>query len=231
MKERLAHAEERLDERVHDPAELAHSLAQVAAVNRFLGGTRAALRALASCVPATGRVRVLDAGCGSGDVTLAVARRLQEMGRNAELVAVDLHAQILALARRRLAGAPNVWLARADARALPFDAGAFDMAFMSLTLHHFEGDDPVVVLRELGRVARVVVINDLERAWPNYAGARLLALTVWAGNRLTRHDGPLSVLRSFTAPELAQLARRAGLVDVQVRRRFFYRLVLTARSR
>src|SRR5690606_13028054 len=93
-----------------------------------------------------------------------------------------------------------------------------------------DDDAPVRVLRELGRVARAVVINDLERNWQNHVGAQVLARTLWARNPLTRHDGPLSVLRSFTAAELASLAHGAGLQDVRVRRYFFYRLVMTARS-
>ena len=230
MKQRLAHAEERLDAPVHDVAELAHSLTQVAAVNRFLGGTRAALRAIDDALPGTGTIRILDVGCGSGDVPAEVARRLRRAGRDARIVAVDLHPQILAIAAQRLGSEPRVALARAHARALPFPPRAFDIALMSLTLHHFEDEAQLAVLRELGRVARVVIINDLERCWPNYAGARLLALTLWAGNRLTRHDGPLSVLRAFTARELEQMGRDAGLANVRVRRRFFHRLVLTGRA-
>lgn len=230
MKTRLAHAGERLDERAHDPAVLAHSMQQVAQVNRLLGGTRAVLRAVHEVIPAHGLIRIVDVGCGSGDVTAAVADDLQRKGREAIILAGDLHPQILELAQCRLQHRPNVSLARLDARALPLRRHAFDVALMSLTLHHFEDNDPVAVLRELGRVARVVVINDLERCWSNYAGARLLATTLWAGNRLTRHDGPLSVLRSFTAAELVAMAQRAGLSDARVHRRFFHRLVLTARS-
>lgn len=230
MKQRARHAAERLDAGTHDQAELARSLAQVAAVNRFLGGTRAVLHAVADTMPRTGALRVLDVGCGSADVPLALAADLARRGRTARIVATDLHPQILAVARQRVRAEPAITLARADARRLPFRDAAFDIGLMSLTLHHFEDDEPVIVLRELARVARTIIVNDLERNWPNYLGARALALTVWARNRLTRHDGPLSVRRSFTRPELIDLARRAGLHDVRVRRRFFYRLVLTARS-
>lgn len=230
MRQRLAGAAERLDEHGHDDAVLRQSLEQVADVNRYLGGTRAAIRAVDQLLPDSGPGAVLDVGCGAGDIDAALVAHMRNRARDVRLTAVDVHPQIMTLARDRLRTAPGVTLVRADAAALPFEDGSFDVAIMSLTLHHFEQDLPVRVLRELGRVARAVVINDLERNWQNYAGARLLARTLWARNRLTRHDGPLSVQRAFTAAELASLARSAGLQDVRVRRRFFYRLVLTARS-
>lgn len=229
MKRRIEGVEEHLDEDRHDAAELAQSLEQLADVNRLLGGTRAARRAVLEMLPADGPARVIDVGCGAGDVDAALLRWFSRT-RPIDITALDLHPQILAYARERTRGAGSIRFVRGDATALPFADGSFDVAVMSLTLHHFEDEAPVRVLREMGRVARAVVINDLERTWQNYAGARLLARTVWAGNRLTRHDGPLSVQRSFTASELSSLARNAGLRDVVVRRRYFYRLVMTARS-
>jgi ubiquinone/menaquinone biosynthesis C-methylase UbiE len=133
-----------------------------------------------------------------------------------------------AAARRPLGGSAS--LARADARVLPFPTGAFDAVIATLTLHHFREDDATQVLREMARVSRgVVLISDLERSLPHYAGARFLAATWWRRNPFTRHDGPLSVLRSFTQPELEALAGQAGLVRVAVRRHFPFRLVLEGR--
>lgn len=229
MRERLRAAPELLDEAHHDPDELRASMDHVAAVNRYLGGTRAILAALSDAFPDARRpLRILDAGCGSGDAVAAVETWARQSGRSVTVIACDVHAQMLQLARARLG--TTACLVQSDIRALPFARNTFDAALLSLTLHHFEGDDPVDVLRELGRAARCVLVNELERGLPNYVGARLLAATIWRGNRLTRHDGPLSVLRAFTAAELSALAHAAGLERVVVRRRFFYRLVLTARS-
>ncbi|MEN3335335.1 MAG: hypothetical protein V7641_4700, partial [Blastocatellia bacterium] len=49
-----------------------------------------------------------------------------------------------------------------------------------------------------------------------------------ATSYLTRYDGPASVLRGFTAREMARHAERAGLRHVRVRRRLPYRLALVA---
>jgi hypothetical protein len=71
-------------------------------------------------------------------------------------------------------------------------------------------------------------VNELERNWQNYAGARLLAATLWRNSPHTRHDGPVSVLRAFTKDELARALEDELLRPARVQRCFFYRLVAVA---
>ena len=147
------------------------------------------------------------------------------------MTALDPHDQTLHAAARRVAEAGlDLPLVRGDGLALPFATGAFDAAFLSMILHHMDADALVPLLGEAGRVARGgrVVLGELERCLPNYLGARLLAATLWRRNPVTRHDGPLSVLRAFTPGELRELAGAAGLRNVRVHRHLFYRLVLVA---
>jgi ubiquinone/menaquinone biosynthesis C-methylase UbiE len=224
---RLEHAAERLDAPQHDANELAESLAQVAGVNRWLGGARSFLHHLERAMPVRGPLTLLDVGTGSGDLPRAAVRWARTNGRTLRVLATDAHPQMLELARKRSGEFPEIGFARVDARRLPFQNGSFDCVMMSLTLHHFEGDDTVAVLRELKRVSRTaVIVSELERNWPNYLGARVLSATIWRGNRLTRHDGPVSVLRAFTRAELLALGRAAGLPSPRVWRHFFFRLIL-----
>jgi ubiquinone/menaquinone biosynthesis C-methylase UbiE len=229
MRRRLEHATELLDAAQHDAAELEQSLDQVAEVNRLLGGQRAvwlALKPLLAPGPAT---TVLDLGTGSADLPLAISRRAAKEDLAVRITATDLHPQMREIAQRRTQDAGDIEVGAADALNLPYQDRAFDVVLLSLTLHHFEHADQVRALREAARVARCsVIVNELERCRPNYWGARLLAATRWRGNRLTRHDGPLSVLRAFTPAELASLAAEAGMGQYAVERRYFYRLVLRA---
>lgn len=226
---RLADTPERLDSAGHDPDVLAASLDHVAAVNRWLGGRRAVLRHLAAWLPADGRGRVLDVGTGAGDLPRAIAEWGRRRGRRLVITAVDLHPQTVAIARRRLERWPEVRVHRADALALPYADDAFHVALMTLTLHHFDDEHAVRALRALARVARRgVLVEELERCWPNYLGSKLLAATVWRRNPITRHDGPVSARRAYTPNELLALARRAGLPGARVERHFFYRLALRA---
>ncbi|MBB4634150.1 methyltransferase domain-containing protein [Longimicrobium terrae] len=225
---------ERMDEPGQDAAELARSLADLRGVNRWLGGTRVVLHHLRALVDAEPprRWRILDVATGSADIPLAIARWARARGTRVEIVATDLHPTTLAVARERVAGIPDVRAEAADALALPYKDGAFDVVICSTALHHF--DDPAdvaAVLREMGRVGRVGgIVNDLRRSRPALLGANLLAATVWRTHPVTRHDGPLSVRRAFTPAELMDAARAAGLAGARVHTHAPFRVALTWRG-
>lgn len=228
---RLRDAGEHLDEAAHDARELRQSLSQIDDVNRFLGGRRLLLRHLERLLPRGTHARILDVGTGSGDLPRVILDWARTNGRNVNITATDTHPQMLEVARERSAGYPELTFQQADALRLPFTDGSFDCALLSLTLHHFEDEHQIRVLQELERVSRRgIIVSELERNWPNYLGARLLAATIWRNNRLTRHDGPISVLRAFTSAELLDVAQRAGLHAPHVSRHYFFRLVLHTRT-
>lgn len=216
-----------------DPAELARSLADLREVNRWLGGHRVVLRHLATLLPAdpAREYALLDVATGSADVPLAVLAWARRTGRRVRVTATDVHAATLAEAARRVAGHPGISVEPADALRLPYPDGAFDAAMLCTALHHFDREeDALLVLRELARVSRIgVVVSDLRRTRAALLGARLLAATRWRSHPITRHDGPLSVRRAFTAAELRGLAERAGLDDSRVHGHGPFRLALVAR--
>jgi SAM-dependent methyltransferase len=232
VRRRLADAPELLDAPHHDRAILEQSLDQVAEVNRWLGGTRAVLRAVRPLLDRAATTHLLDLGTGSADIPLALQRDAARHHCDVRIHATDLHPQMRDIARDRTRTHAGISIGAADALALPFRDRSFDVVLLSLTLHHFEHAQQLRALREAHRVARrAVVVNELERGWPNYAGARLLAATRWRGNVLTRHDGPLSVLRAFRLPELARLAADAGVRVERLQRMFFFRLVMVTDAR
>ena len=211
-----------------EPSRVRESLRDLAGVNRYLGGRAALLpglrRALAGRSAAGAGWSLLDVGTGAADVPAWAAAWARSRGYDVTVVGLDRGRAAIAVARETVSGDGTVALVRGDALALPFRDRAFDVAMSSTTLHHFSGEAAVRLLRELHRVARRgVVIGDLRRSIPGYIGARLLAATVWRGHRYARHDGPLSVRRAYTVPEVRGLLRAAGL-DGRVQRRAFFRL-------
>lgn len=202
-----------------DPVELDRSLREVWGVNRYLGGNAVLMSHLGRLIGGRrGRIRLLDVATGNGDIPLALVGWGKRRGLQVEVTAVDCNPQMVELARRRTAGAP-IRVEQADGRRLPYEANAFDVAVCNLALHHLDDAGAADLLREMDRVtASGWVVSDLERHPAAYWGARLLARVAWR-SPLTRHDGPLSVLRSFTLAEARRLVDGAA-VSARVHRHF-----------
>lgn len=210
-----------------DPDELVRGLADLRAVNRWLGGTRTATRLvldIADRVPAP-RIRVLDVGTGSGDLPLALADAARRRRLALHIVGLDRHARTVEAAKRATSGERDIEIVEGDALALPFGDRTFDIAMCNTTLHHFEPADAARVIAEMARVARWgVVVTDLSRSRLALFGARLLATTVWRTHPVTRHDGPASVRAAFTPAEMATLMSDAVGQPVRVRHEPIFRL-------
>jgi len=94
---------------------------------------------------------VLDVGCGCGDTTLDLARRVGPAGR---VLGVDISAPMLDRARERMraAGATQVILEQADAQAHPLPPGTFDVVFSRFGVMFFV--DPTAAFANLRAALR-----------------------------------------------------------------------------
>lgn len=181
-----------------------------------------------------GPLRALDAGCGTG----FQATLLADLGYATH--GVDLSAGLLAVARRRLAGAA---LVRGTLEALPYRDASFDAATCcgsTLSLV----DDPARALAELARVLRPGgrLLVECEHRWSLDLGWALLSSVT--GDALGYGQTPADAWRAlgaspgaavrvrypmpvpedgraaldltlFTGSELRRLLTRAGLIPVR----------------
>ncbi len=103
--------------------------------------------------------RVLDCATGTGDLAFAFRKAVGGAGA---VVGTDFCAPMLEIARRKSQQrAAFVEFKEADALALPFERGAFDVASIAFGIRNV--DNPVACLREMARVVkpggRVVVLE------------------------------------------------------------------------
>lgn len=157
--------------------------------------------------------RVLDACCGTGDLALADARA------GGRVTGVDFSEEMLARAERK---APEFQWVQADAAALPFDDGSFEVVTVGFGIRNLA--DLEAGLAEL---ARVLVpggrLGCLEITRPR--GVLRPFFRLWfdglvpVAGRFLRGGAAYSYLpasvRRFPGPEdLADAMRRAGFADV-----------------
>jgi ubiquinone/menaquinone biosynthesis C-methylase UbiE len=222
--DRRADALELLDGPLDDPAALAGNLRDLGKVNRWLGGVSLSGPAIDALAAHREDVTLLDVGTGGADIPLALLERATERSRGLTIVAIDNRPEVLAAAvraRPEVGAAPGLQLHVGDGRSLPYPDRSFDVAHTSMVVHHLEPDEAVALLREMRRVARLgVVVNEVDRTWFGLVGAWLMGHLLTT-NRYSRHDSVLSVRRSYRAPEMVAMLRRAGLTPVRIVRGAF----------
>jgi SAM-dependent methyltransferase len=171
------------------------------------------LRAGFALHPPIAGARVLELGCGAGNVTKALLEELP----NATIVATDRDERLLAQARERLADpmrAGRVRFERADATSLPFPARGFDLAICRCVLMHLT--DPLLAVAEMYRVLEVGgVAVAVEPDW----GAKALypdpeAMTALLD--MARRARPFGFPDMLLGRKLYALFRAAGFSDVSV---------------
>ena len=154
-------------------------------------------------------VRVLDVATGPGYVAAACAVR------GAEVVGVDVAAEMVSLARRLR---PELEFRQADAEQLPFADGSFDAVVANFLLPHV--GRPEQIAAELARVLRPDGRLALS-TWDAPERARLLGVLVDAVAEVGVEPpadippGP-PFFRFSDEPEFVRLFVDAGLADVDV---------------
>jgi 2-polyprenyl-3-methyl-5-hydroxy-6-metoxy-1,4-benzoquinol methylase len=162
-----------------------------------------------------GDVRVLDFGCGPGQIPIMLARRWPKM----RIVGADAGANMIAQAKRdaATAGVDIDWQVvrlgpQGDDR-LPYADAEFGVVLCNSTLHHL--DDPLGTLDELARVAKptaAVLIRDLMRPpAPAYALHVRLFGRHYGGEMRRLYEA--SVRAAYTAAELRAMLERSRLND------------------
>lgn len=150
--------------------------------------------------------RLLDVGCGPGQITVFVA----ESAPDAEVVGVDLAPTMIDLARGHAASSPAAGRLRfevADVERLPFADGAFDAVLSTGSIKQWP--DVVAGLREIHRVLRPggrALIAEMNRlAPPEAIAAQRGRLRHWFFRWIYPH-----VFTNALSPDEAQRAFEAS---------------------
>lgn len=168
-------------------------------------------RALSS-LPADSCPVILDVGYGAGDMLRAIRKRCDTMGLKARLIGIDLNPRSKIVAGELTPPKDNIEYRTMDLYNWS-DGEPVDLVISSFVTHHMDDGEIVKFLRWMEQRARLGwFINDLHRSSFAYHGFRLLS-TLAGWHPFVRHDGPLSVSRSFRREDWLALLEQADIAD------------------
>lgn len=162
--------------------------------------------------PSASPRRIVDLGCGPGNLTIPLAERLPQ----AEVLGLDGSAAMLAEARRRCPGARPAFRI-ATLPQWPATIGRFDLLVSNSLLHHLH--DPAVlwrVISDLAAPGALVVIKDLRRPADPGEVEQLVQRHAATAPAVLQRDYRASLHAAFRPGEVEQQLREAGL-PLQVR--------------
>ena len=147
-------------------------------VTRLSGFSRVHARLIGQA-EISGDHRVLEIGCGTGNLTIRAKRAHPSI----EMIGSDPDLLALRRAQRRAARMSGIRFERGYAQRLPYSDGEFDRVLSSMMLHHLDSDAKTAAAAEVFRVLR--------------PGGRLHVVDM--GGNMTAHDG-LSARLTLRSP-------------------------------
>ncbi len=217
-----AQAEELMDADDLPADTYADVVADLARVNVVTLAARPTLAFLNRAMAGTRTLRLLDVGYGDGDMLRRIANWAAKRGVAADLVGIDLNPRSEAAARAHTPADLPITYRTGDYADLAGEG--WDVIVSSLVAHHMTQDQLVAFLRFMeAEAVRGWLVNDLHRHRFAHTGFPLLArIARW--HPIVRHDGTLSIARSYRPAEWPPLLDRAGIGQARVFRAFPFRL-------
>jgi len=186
-------------------------------VNRLTLAYRPTLRFLdrladRGSLPRDRPARLLDVGCGYGDMVRRIDRWAERRGIPVDLLGVDHDPRAAqAAAAATPPGRPIRWI---TADCLSFrPAPPVDVVVSSLFAHHLDDAALIRFLAWMESAAAVGwFVSDLHRDPLAYLGFSAWSrLARW--HRFVRHDGPLSIARAFRRADWRRYLAAAGIPE------------------
>jgi 2-polyprenyl-3-methyl-5-hydroxy-6-metoxy-1,4-benzoquinol methylase len=206
------------------------TLDQLTVVNRFLGGGmvwQGVKQLVSASPPPSAPMTLADLGCGGGENLRTMASCARQAEIPLQLVGFDANPHVIAYAQQKSEAFPEISYEVADVTGDLFAQRHFDVLTCSLFLHHFSTSQLTELIPRYSQMATCgLVISDLQRHWLPWALFNLVCRGLRA-SPMIRHDGLLSIRRSFIRPELQALLDLTGLpYDIRWRWAFRYLVVV-----
>lgn len=197
-------------------------------VNRWFGNHRSVIKAMHRIYKNKERpLRIIDLGCGGGDLALAVARSLRQHKIEFNITGIDGNANSLRYAKKKCASCSEINFLQADILDKQFSIAPCDILISSHFMYHFTTDALVDFLKNnISAISTAIIFSELIR---NRLAMRLFTFSSFLlpVSKLAREDGLLAIKRSFCKKEWLAVLKQAGIGTYRLRRVPLFRILLT----
>ncbi|MBU4538049.1 MAG: methyltransferase domain-containing protein [Weeksellaceae bacterium] len=200
---------ESMDDFSLDNDELTTALDDIAKINRFLGGNAVTLHGvkyLLKDVLKNSEITIMDFGCGSGDMLRMLSKYGAANNLKFNLIGIDANEATVRHAENCSVDHKNITYLAEDIFKYDFSKYKIDIALITLTLHHFNDEDILKILRTINNLVTTgIVVNDLQRSKMAYRLFQAI-IFIFRLDKMTADDGLISILRGFKKAELQKYA-------------------------
>lgn len=200
--------------------------------NRYFGGIQVILSYLESCSQnwnPNDTVSILDVGTGCADIPIAIQKWAQKKNLKINILGIDLVSEVVEIAKEKTKEIPQIQIMKTDFFELLRSNRKFDYCISSLLLHHIPPQQLKLFLTAMDQISnKGFIASDLLRSHLSLIAVGTLSF--FLGNRVVRHDGPLSVRRAFELLELKSIAAELGLDYVIVKSEPWFRISLSGQK-
>ncbi len=210
---------------------LFQNLQELDFINRALGGHRISLQGIKKLVTdKTKQYHLADLGCGSGDLVKYTADWARRNGFTVRFTGVDKNPDAIRFLKTHCQDYPEIDGLASDYKDFLHSDHSIDIIHSSLFFHHLNNEDLAGLLSHMKNHAEVgFVINDLHRHWLSYYGVYLITHLL-NGSKLSKNDGPISILRAFKARELRAFLQEAGIEKYSLTWKWAFRYLVVGKS-
>ena len=220
-----------MDDMTMKGRELRRTLDLLASINLWLGGNALTLDGIEKMLkpfPREKPVRIVDLGCGNGDMLRQLQRFGARSGYTFDLLGVDANPDSIAYAQELSENLPNVSFKAINIFSEEFEELEYDIAIATLFLHHFSDEEITKLVYDIKTKSSIgVLINDLHRSEMAYVLFWFVSL--FFRNEVARNDGLVSIRKAFKRSDLEKYASSiAGKSSIRWRWAFRYQWIITS---
>ena len=206
--------------------ELKRTLKDLENINNWLGGNKITVNGIKFLLKDLEKGKkyiIADVGCGNGSVLREIAAWGAKNGFQIEGIGIDANTHATSIARELSANYENLNFRELNILEEEFKNLEFDIILCTLTLHHFEDQKIIEIMKSFIQNSRIgVVVNDLQRSKVAYQLFKAFC-SVFVQNKIARKDGLISIKRGFQIEDLKKYSAQLPNVTHLIKWKWAFR--------